>query len=110
MSVYAGFRHSGGMGPQLVTKDDDILDPKPSQKIWNHSPDGFNWGYLGSGPAQLALALLYDVTKDETVSVRLHQQFKSSIVAAWGDTWEITDAHIREWVNSKLKEAQFRKI
>ena len=108
--IYRGDRHSEGVGQQLVTKDDDILDPKPSQKIWNHSPAGFNWGYEGSGPAQLALALLYDVTNDEIVSVRLHQAFKSSIMAAWGDTWEITDADIKEWINDKLEEAQFKRI
>lgn len=108
--IYRGYRHSEGLGNQLVTKNDDILDPRPSQKIWNHSPDGFNWSYHGSGPAQLALALLYDVTKDEVVSVRLHQGFKASIVAAWGDTWEISDAGIRDWINSQLEEAQFKKI
>src|SRR6059036_1653610 len=29
-------------------------------EIRNHSPTGFQWGYAGSGPAQLALALLVD--------------------------------------------------
>jgi len=29
-------------------------------EIRNHSPTGFNWGYSGSGPAQLALAILAD--------------------------------------------------
>ena len=29
-------------------------------KIMNHSPNGFSWGYSGSGPAQLALAILCD--------------------------------------------------
>ena len=100
--VYKGYRHTEGLGPQLVTKDDDILDPTPSQKIWNHSPDGFNWGYGGSGPAQLALALLYDVTKDKDIAVRLHQEFKRDCVATWGDTWEITNAYIHGWVDSKL--------
>jgi hypothetical protein len=38
------------------------LDPTPSQKVWNHSPDGFNWGYSGSGPAQLALAIMLELT------------------------------------------------
>ncbi|GAJ01677.1 unnamed protein product, partial [marine sediment metagenome] len=32
------------------------LYPGKSQRVWNHSPDGFSWGYEGSGPAQLALA------------------------------------------------------
>lgn len=38
-----------------------LLDPKPSQKVRNHSPDGFNWGYGGSGPAQLALAICIEL-------------------------------------------------
>jgi len=100
MIKYRGYRHSGGAGPQLVTKDDDILDPRASQKIWNHSPDGFNWGYQGSGPAQLALALLYDATGDKDVSVRLHQEFKRAFVAGWGDTWGITDTYILSWVGN----------
>ena len=44
----------------VVTVDERPLNPEPSQELWNHSPDGFNWGYGGSGPAQLALALLLD--------------------------------------------------
>ena len=75
------------------------LSPVPSQKLWNHSPDGFSWGYSGSGPAQLALALLYDVTEDKEIAVRLHQDFKREYVTAWGDTWEITDFQIQSWVD-----------
>jgi hypothetical protein len=37
------------------------LSPKRSQKVHNHSPDGFNWGYGGSGPAQLALAICLEL-------------------------------------------------
>jgi hypothetical protein len=45
-----------------VWLDDKWLDPAPSQKIHNHSPDGFNWGYVGSGPSQLALAIMHKIT------------------------------------------------
>ena len=45
---------------------DKPLSPLKSQSIVNHSPDGFNWGYLGSGPAQLALAILLEVFKKAT--------------------------------------------
>lgn len=31
-----------------------------ARHIRNHSPSGFEWGYGGSGPAQLALAILAD--------------------------------------------------
>lgn len=37
------------------------LLPAKSQKVHNHSPDGFNWGYGGSGPAQLALAICLEL-------------------------------------------------
>jgi len=74
------------------------LDPGPSQKLYNHSPEGFQWGYGGSGPAQLALALLLDVTGDGELSVALHQHFKRDFVATWGESWEMDADQIRRWV------------
>jgi hypothetical protein len=41
----------------LITKTIH-LPVTPSLRHRNHSPDGFEWGYHGSGPAQLALAIL----------------------------------------------------
>ena len=56
------------------------LLPGRSQKIVNHSPDGFNWGYGGSGPAQLALAILLRcLSKREALS--RYQQFKWDVIA-----------------------------
>ena len=40
------------------------LSLEKSLKIADHSPDGFQWGYSGSGPAQLAAAILYEITDD----------------------------------------------
>ena len=99
LTYYRGIRNEGG---SLVVKGLEDLDPGPSQRVFNHSPDGFSWGYRGSGPAQLALALLLDVTGDPEISVRLHQEFKETFVAGWGDSWEIPDAYIKGWVDSKL--------
>ena len=42
------------------------LTPAASQKLRNHSPDGFAWGYGGSGPAQLALALALHFSNPQT--------------------------------------------
>jgi hypothetical protein len=95
--VYAGKIINDGCGSQLVTKGDNILMPQPSQKLYNHSSD-FNWGYGGSGPAQLALALLFDVTGDGDLSVKLHQHFKWQFVAHWGNSWQITSDEIKQWV------------
>jgi hypothetical protein len=49
--------------------------------LWNHSPTGFEWSYGGSGPAQLALALLAHALGDDERAVRLHQAFKGKVVA-----------------------------
>nr|PZN08439.1 MAG: hypothetical protein DIU64_10515 [Caldicoprobacter oshimai] len=46
-----------------------------------HSPTGFEWGYGGSGPADLALNILYAVTKDRELAMRYHQKFKWEFIA-----------------------------
>ncbi len=71
----------GEWASRRVWLDGKELLPGPSQKIWNHSPDGFNWGYGGSGPAQLALAVCFKLTRDRDAAVTLHQLFKRDIVA-----------------------------
>lgn len=77
------------------------ISPKPSQRLWNHSPDGFQWGYGGSGPAQLALALLLDATTDPDIARTLHQAFKWEFISGWGKEWSVTRADILIWVRSK---------
>jgi hypothetical protein len=54
------------------------LDPRLD--LANHSPTGFAWGYPGSGPAQLALALAADVTGHDERAVALHQRLKAKVV------------------------------
>lgn len=71
---------------------------KGRQELWNHSPTGFEWGYGGSGPAQLALALLCDALNDDERAVDLHQQFKWAVVAKLPHLeWELEQADILKW-------------
>ena len=60
---------------QILTRtvwlDGVQLSPARSQKVYNHSPNGFNWGYGGSGPAQLALAMMLELTGGEMKLVSL---------------------------------------
>jgi len=71
---------TGNFETREVRVDGKPLEPGPSLGIWNHSPTGFSWGYEGSGPAQLALAILLLVTNEPT-AVRLHQDFKREVIA-----------------------------
>ena len=97
MKIYTGkkvgFDHKVTVLEGNVLSD---LSPEPSQDIVNHSPDGFNWGYSGSGPAQLALGLLLDVTGDKDISSRYYQLFKSDVISQLDDEWEINEAAIQE--------------
>jgi len=51
-----------------------ILDPFESQMEYNHSPDGFNHGYNGSGPSQLALAIMLKLTGKNTDYIRFRRE------------------------------------
>lgn len=88
-----------------VTKN--IL-PDESLKVRNHSPTGFNWGYGGSGPTQLALALLLDCSPTKEGAERYYQDFKNEFVSRWGDNWEIKEIEILVWLlrkgNDEIKQ------
>ena len=64
----------------------------PRYDLRNHSPDGFAWGYGGSGPSQLALALAADVLRDDERALSIYQPLKWSIVSrlAQDDPWVLT--------------------
>lgn len=76
------------------------------QDVYNHSPDGFSWGYGGSGPAQLALAILCDAI-GPAEAVRFHQEFKRARIATlepdkpW--TMPVGDV-LGWWVLASLRE------
>ena len=92
MSVYEGRREGSAAD---VTRDGRPLNPRLD--LWNHRPTGFEWGYQGSGPAQLALALLADHLGDDVQAVALHQDFKSALVAKLPRRgWTLTSRQIQE--------------
>src|SRR6202022_2416313 len=93
--------------PVVTVCDGQKSEPLPLRlDLFNHSPTGFSWGYGGSGPAQLALALLADALGDDDRAVRLHQEFKFKVVAAWpeGERWGITTEQITAGVNLMEQE------
>jgi len=79
------------------------VDLKDSLKLANHSPDGFAWGYHGSGPAQAALAVLFDYTRNVDVSLMYYQEFKNDFIAQFpkDKPWEIEEKVLRDWLTKK---------
>ncbi|WP_423751857.1 DUF6166 domain-containing protein [Salinirarus marinus] len=96
--AYVGYRQSG---QAIVEKrpGQERLTPERSLALVNHSPSGFEWGYGGSGPAQLALALLLDYTGDEAFALDHYQAFKTEVVsqldcARSAGSWRLTGPEI----------------
>lgn len=87
---------AGNWETRDVILDGAVLLPGPSQKLHNHSPDGFCWGYAGSGPAQLALAICLKLLDPEKAT-RVYQNFKDNIIAALPQR----DFNIRFWLNDE---------
>lgn len=86
-----------------VRLDGIVLDPAPSQRVANHSPDGFSWGYAGSGPSQLALAILLRVT-DRATAVRHYRAFCREVLAnvPSNSPLDVT-LDVAAWLSDRLK-------
>lgn len=65
----------------FVVRDGQVRFLNPRNDLMNHSPDGLSWGYAGSGPAQLALAILMEVFNDWERVRPIYQRFKTLFVA-----------------------------
>ncbi len=73
-----------------------------SLRLMNHSPTGFSWGYGGSGPAQLALAILLKFV-DQDTALELYQTFKIEVIAQCDSNQPfcVTGKRVRAWLGSK---------
>jgi hypothetical protein len=108
--IYVGYRRRSRAIVEEQS-DQQQLTPERSLELANHSPSGFEWGYGGSGPAQLALALLLDYTDDEELALAEYKAFKTEVVSQLECTgpdgcWRLTgreiDAALREIVDDPV--------
>lgn len=100
-SYYGKGFDGGGPGTVMVQPDDRELENHNERDDWpNHSPDGFQVGYNGSGPAQLAFALLADVFDTDTAWEHYQQFKKEEIATIEADRFKLTEDYIRDQVSS----------
>ena len=101
MKRYEGRREGYAV---IVTVDGHRLNPR--NDLWNHSPTGFEWGYAGSGPAQLALAILADHLGNDEQAFNFHHRFKWTMVAELPKRgWSLTSFEI-DLVLQQLRAAE----
>jgi hypothetical protein len=89
MKTYVGDRTIDGV---KVTVDGAALDP--CLKVMEFSKNGFEWSYEGPEPRQLALALLVDHLGDATAAKSMVEPFMKSVVANFGNEWEMTSSDL----------------
>ena len=103
MRTIVGYDASGG-GPGLVTIDGAPLGLpalRPDER--RHSPDGFQWGYAGSGPAELARAILLALYP-EAEDVRepaCYQRFKADVIQWLPQTgFTLSETRVVAWLHN----------
>lgn len=100
---YEGLREGYAV---IVTVNGRRLNPR--HDLWNHSPSGFEWGYAGSGPAQLSLAILADHCGNDEQAFNFHHRFKWAVVAELPRRrWTLTSPEV-EQVLHNIREAELR--
>ena len=82
----------------------------------NHSPTGFSWGFYGSGPSQLAYAILrsyYVFVESLAISEAIrkaknhYMRFKQDFVAKWhGEEWEVTSDQVAFWLSTEKENVK----
>ena len=91
-NYYAGHHKAQGVRV-TVTRSGRTKPLDPRYDLRNHSPTGFAWGYNGSGPAQLALAILTDYfgakPGGKALAEALYQPFKFTVIVALPECWKM---------------------
>ncbi len=104
-ATYIAERTPNGLLATVNNTGDQKVTVRTLRHIMYHSPTGFEYGYGGSGPADLARSILADAC-GLAVADLLYQDFKFQFVAAANakDRLCISLSGIREWVVKKLAE------
>src|SRR5215207_10540362 len=100
--MYQGVRDVNGVASVWITTEQGVHGELPLRlDIRNHSPTGFEWGYWGSGPRQLALAMIAHATGSDEKAEAYSNDFKCAVVGRFlHNGWEMSADDVRECVES----------
>ncbi|HEY7328650.1 MAG TPA: DUF6166 domain-containing protein [Gemmataceae bacterium] len=103
MKVYHGRRTQHGCAVD-VEEDGECTCLHPRHDLRQHSTE-FNWGFGGSGPAQLALALAADVLGDDDRAQAVYQMVKFRLVGRLPhEEWVLSEGQIRSAIEAIEQE------
>ena len=87
-TLYQGTRTRSGC---VITANGKPIPARTD--LVNHSPEGFEWGYDGSGPAQASLAILAHAIGPAR-ALNIYQAFKHQVVANLPSEWQMNSDDI----------------
>ena len=99
----------GDYNSRTVWINDKILSPEYSLKIYNHTNDGFDWNNTNDGSAQLALAVLLELSKDKKVSMILHHVFKNECISTLPKSDFKVNINMGEWFSKHIGKIKWLK-
>ncbi len=102
---FHGIRPKGKKPVVTVSSGGDNPSRVPLEQVVCHSPGGFEWGYGGSGPADLALSMATLVIGKERDEVEIGLGKKSAKVGA--RAWAVHQ-YIKTKVIAVLRSDEFR--
>ncbi|MEW6573146.1 MAG: DUF6166 domain-containing protein [Bacillota bacterium] len=99
MKVYIGIRDKAGSC--VLVRDTEIDYVRTLNHVVRHSPSGMEWGYSGSGPADLALSILTDALGSVEKADPFYQAFKWRVIARLDrQGFELPLAAVLDWVQA----------
>lgn len=94
--------YCGELDSLVVTINGKAL--APTKLAQRRSPDGFGWGYMGSGPSALAHSILADVA-DVPTADQYAQDFKAEVIAqiSHDDPFRLQRQVVIDWLDDKRR-------
>lgn len=100
--------HKTILGSKYVTYGEVEL---PSRyNLFSQSKDGFDWGYNGSGPLQLAFSILYQLS-DETFAKENASKFSAQVVRTLESRdWILNATDVLTWIKNNTTTPVMHKV
>ncbi len=93
--------HKTLLGSRYVTYGE--VELPTMYELFPQSKDGFDWGYNGSGPTQLAFSMLYQLTNLEFAKENASKFTNDVIRSLTSRDWLLSAADVFEWIEKNTE-------